>query len=160
MLAEEEEPGGVDSDTEALDNINESSILVNSASTSRVHPGGIRKLMPASNRAKAASTAVNKPAYSKTAFKSEITIDGKTRREVLKCIAYQLSQTDRSSYHSLIDMGDNGGVAGNNMRTIEKHPDKTAIIKDIHNHEVPSAPIATVGGATNTTSGEAILILN
>ena len=45
LLAEEEEPGSIDPDTEASDNINESGILVNSASASRINPGDMRKLI-------------------------------------------------------------------------------------------------------------------
>lgn len=97
-------------------------------------------------------------ASSKTAFKSEIAIDRKTCREVSKCITYKLSQATRSSYHSLIDRGTDRGVAGNDVRIIERHPDKTLSIKCIDNHEVPSMPTATASGVTNTTLDEVILL--
>ena len=87
-------------------------------------------------------------------------IDGETYRKVSTCATYQLSQTNRSSLHSLVDREANGGAAGNDVRVIEKHPDKTSNTKGIDNHEVPSMPIATAGGVTSTNSGEVMLIMH
>ena len=83
-----------------------------------------------------------------------------THMEVYKCVTYNVSKTSRSAHYSLVDIGANGGVAGNDVRIIEKHPDKTVNIRGIDNHEVPSIPIVTAGGVTNTTVGEVILILH
>ena len=60
----------------------------------------------------------------------------------------------------MVDRGANGRVAGNDVRIIEKHPDKTVNTRGIDNHEVPSMPIATAGGVTNATVGEVILTLH
>ena len=67
---------------------------------------------------------------------------------------------NRSSLHSLVNRGANGGAAGNDVRAIEKHPDKTCDIKGAYNHEVPSMPIVTTGGVTSTISGEFVLIMH
>lgn len=53
------------------------------------------------------------------------------------------------SSSSLVDRGANGEVAGNDVRIIEKHPDKTVKIRGIDNHEVPYTPIVTAGGVTD-----------
>ena len=89
--------------------IEESNVLVNSASASKVNPGNICKLMSTTNKPKSTSTAVNTPAPSKNVFKSEIIVDGKMHREVSKYIACSISKTSRSGHHSLVDRGANGG---------------------------------------------------
>ena len=65
-----------------------------------------------------------------------------------------------NDYDHAVDRGANGGAAGNDVRVIEKHPDKTCNIKGIDNHEVPSMPIATAGGVASTISGEVALIMH
>lgn len=95
----------------------------------------------------------------KVISKSEIVIDGETHRKVNTCATYQLSQTNRSSLYCLVNRGANGGVTGNDVRAIEKHPDKTCTIKGADNHEVHSMHIVTAGGVTSTISGEVILIM-
>ena len=69
-------------------------------------------------------------------------------------MTYQLSKTNRYSPYSLVDRGANGGVAGNDMRAIEKHPDKTCNMRGVDDHEVPSMPMVTAGGVTSTANGE------
>ena len=155
MLVEEEEsPAIVD-----LDDTQESNILVNSTSDSKVNPGDIHKLMSTTNKLKLASMAII-PLPTKSAFKSEIVVDGKTYREIFNCITYNISKTSCSAHHSLVDRGANNGVTGNDVRIIEKYSNKIVNIRGINNHEVPSIPIVTAGGVTNTTIREVILILH
>ena len=139
----------------------ETFMLVNSASAKKVNPGDIRKLMSASNKQN-----VNPPSK-KTAFKSEILIDGETYRKdgesyrkANVCVTCQLSKTNRSSPCSLADRGANGGATGNDARVIEKHPDKTCNTRGIDDCEVPSMPMVTAGGVALTTNGEVMLIMH
>ena len=153
-LSESNEGDGDPGNNEDVQQDNESAMLVDSASAKAINPGDIRKLMSTSNN------NANNQSKTKTVSKSEIVIDGETYRKVNACATYQLSQTNRSSPHSLVDQGANDGAAGNDVRAIEKHLDKTCDIKGIDNHEVPSMPIATAGGVTSTISWEVILIMH
>ena len=139
----------------------ETTMLVNSTSATKINLGDIRNLMSASN------TQNINPLIKKTAFKSDIMIDGETFQKDGESYqkanvraTYQLSKTNRSSLCSLVDRGANGGAAGNDARVIEKHPDKTFNMWGIDNHKVPSIPMVIAGGVTSTTNGEVILIMH
>ena len=151
-----------DSDTtnknEGLQQDDDTTMLVNSTTAKAINPGDIRKLMSTPNPNP--NTNTNNQSSKKVICKSEIVIDGETYRKVNTCITYQISQANKSSLYSLVDRGANGGVAGNDVRVIEKHSDKTCNIKGIDNHEVPSIPIVTAGGVTSTISGEVIIIMH
>ena len=57
-------------------------------------------------------------------------------REVGKHIVYYLSKLIRSSVDSLVDRGANGGVSGNDVKVIAKHPDIIVDVQGIDNHEM------------------------
>ena len=59
-----------------------------------------------------------------------------------------------------MDGGDDGGVAGNDVRVIAKRQDRTVDVRGIENHEIASIPLVTAGGVTLTTSGEIIVIMH
>ena len=59
-----------------------------------------------------------------------------------------------------MDVGANGHVAGNDVRVIAKHPDRTVEISGIDNHEITSILLVTAGGIVLTTSGEVILMMH
>ena len=59
-----------------------------------------------------------------------------------------------------MDRGENGGVAGNDFRFIEKHPDKTTDARGTDNHEIASIPLVTSSSVSLTTSGEVIIIMH
>ena len=59
-----------------------------------------------------------------------------------------------------MDRGDNGGVAGNIFKVIDKHPDRTVDVSGIDNHEIISIPLLAAGSITLTTSGEVIIIMH
>ena len=66
---------------------------------------------------------------------------------------------DSSSDVSLVDRGANGGIAGNDVRVVEKlhrHVD----VQGIDNHKMNDIPIVTAAGVTKTQRREVILILN
>ena len=60
---------------------------------------------------------------------------------------------------SLVDRGANGGIAGSDVRIIERlnrHVD----VQGIDNHQLNNVPIVTAGGVTKTHRGDVIVILN
>ena len=81
-------------------------------------------------------------------------------REVGKHIVYYLSKISRSSLDSVVDREANGGVVGNDVRIIAKHPDSTVDVRDINNHGISSILLAAAGGVTLTTLGELIIIMH
>ena len=81
LLVEEEEPPPIMN----LNDVQESNILVNSISTSKVNLSNIRKLMSTTNKSKLALIAIILSCM-KSTFKSEIIVDSKTYRKVSKCV--------------------------------------------------------------------------
>ena len=66
-------------DTKEVEFNNESSLLVNSTTGTNVNPGDFRKLMSSPTKSKPSPSSTKK-----AMFKSEITTNGKTYREVEK----------------------------------------------------------------------------
>ena len=82
-----------------------------------------------------------------------------TRASNVHEVIYKVSAHNSSSDVSLVDRGANGGIAGNDVRVIERlhrHVD----VQGIDNHIMDNIPIVTAGGVTKTQRGEVILILN
>lgn len=82
-----------------------------------------------------------------------------TRSVNTHVIIYKVKTHDSSSDVSLVDKGANGGIAGNNVRVVEKlhrHVD----VQGIDKHKMNDIPIVTATGVTKTQRGEVILILN
>ena len=92
------------------------------------------------------------------AFSSDINLNGKSYWECIKHAIYYVTKSSRSSQHSLVDKGDNGGVTGNDVRVIETHPDRKVYVRDIDNHQISAITLVTAGGVTTTTTGEVIVI--
>ena len=118
----------------------ESTLLVNSTCVNAVSPRDIRKLMSTPNKSKATSTK------KQTAFSSNIIINGKTYLECRQHVTYYVTKPSRSSQHSLVDRGDNGGVADSDMRVIETYLDHKVEIRGIDNHQISAIPLVTSGG--------------
>ena len=96
----------------------------------------------------------------KISCKTDININGKIYRELGKHIIYCLSKVSRSSVDSLVDRGANGGVAGNDVRIIAKHPHRNVEVRGIENHEISSILLVTASCVTLITSGEVITIVH
>ena len=71
-----------------------------------------------------------------------------------------MSKTSRYSEHYLVDRGANGDAAGNAVRVIAKHPEKTVDIRGVDNHEITANMLVTAGVVTSTTVDEDILIMH
>ena len=72
LIAQNNEQEGDSNNNAGTEQDDETAMLVNSASAKKINPGDIQKLMSASNKQN-----INPPSK-KTAFKSEILIDGET----------------------------------------------------------------------------------
>ena len=90
----------------------------------------------------------------------EIKVGGKVYRLVNATILYSVSASNHKQVSSaLVDRGANGGIAGDDVRIIEKtlrHVD----IQGIDNHQVNNIPIVTAGGVVQSQRGPVIAILH
>ena len=74
-------------------------------------------------------------------------------------ILYRVRAHDTSSNASLVDRGANGGIAGNDVKIIERL-NRRVDVQGIDNHQMNDIPIVTAGGVTNTQKGDVIVILH
>ena len=74
-------------------------------------------------------------------------------------IVYKVRAYDTTATVSLVDRGDNGGIAGADVRVIEKLH-RQVDVQGIDNHQMTNIQIVTAGGVTRTQRGEVILIMN
>ena len=89
-----------------------------------------------------------------------MSINGIIYPEVGKHNVYYLSKVSHSSVDSLVDRGTNGGVVGNDVKTVAIHPDRTVDVRSIENHAIASILLVITCGVTLTTSGEVIVIMH
>ena len=143
-------------------------LLVNSATHKNVLPSNIRKLLSVPSKKKPLDKEPKKKDVSINETKSKIdnnskegiTLNGKTYRFVNNTITYSFSKHMRAYTESLVDIGANRGVAGEDTGAIFTNPDRKVNIRGIDDHEIDSISIITASGVTKTTSGEIIVILN
>ena len=72
---------------------------------------------------------------------------------------YHVSKHSSSQYGSLIDRGANGGLAGSDMRILER-TGQTVSVTGIGNHELPGLDIVTCAALLHTNHGKVILIMH
>ena len=70
---------------------------------------------------------------------------------------YHVSKHSSSHYGSLIDRGANGGLAGSDVRILER-TGRTVSVTGIDNHELPGLDIATCAALLHTNHGKVVLI--
>jgi len=81
-------------------------------------------------------------------------------REANVSIVYSVSEHSiTSNQSSLVDRGANGGIAGSDVRVIDKGIQSVSV-RGIDNHEINNLPIGTVGGVVKTQQGEVIAIFH
>ena len=103
-------------------------MLVDSTSANAVSPGDILKLMSIPDNSNATS---NK---NQTAFSSDLILNSKTYRKCSQHVTYYVTRSSRSSQRSLVDRGDNSGIAGSEVRVIETYPEHKVEIRGIDKH--------------------------
>ena len=83
--------------------------------------------------------------------------DGRTYK--ICSLSYKVSKSTRESALSLVDRGANGGLAGSDVRVIER-TQRTVDITGIDNHQVTGLPIVTAAAKVDTTRGPVIVLLH
>ena len=114
-------------------------------------PSDIRKVLSNENTRKDSGHGNETP--------KELVIDGTRYRAVNVACIYSVSFSHRTTMAaSLIDRGANGGIAGDDVRVIDKTM-WMVDVRGINNHEVSGLPIATVGAVILTQHGPVIAIM-
>ena len=72
---------------------------------------------------------------------------------------YHVSKHSSSHYGSLIDRGANGGLAGSDVRILER-TGRTVSVTGIDNHELPGFDIVTCAALLHTNHGKVVLIMH
>ena len=72
---------------------------------------------------------------------------------------YHVSKHSSSHYGSLIDRGANGGLAGSDVRILER-TGRTVSVTGIDNHELPGLDIVTSAALLHTNHGKVVLIMH
>ena len=72
---------------------------------------------------------------------------------------YHVSKHSSSHYGSLIDRGANGGLAGSDVRILER-TGRTVSVTGIDNHELPGLDIVTCDALLHTNHGKVVLIMH
>ena len=82
-----------------------------------------------------------------------------TRQQVNAHITYNVAQANQAMHQSIVDRGANGGLAGSDVRVLNKCPRQhTVICKS--NHEIPGLDIVQCDALVNTNHGIVNLIMN
>ena len=71
---------------------------------------------------------------------------------------YHVSKHSSSHYGSLIDRGANGGLAGSDVRILER-TGRTVSVTGIDNHELPGLDIVSCAALLHTNHGKVVLIM-
>ena len=74
-------------------------------------------------------------------------------------IIYKVKSYDTSHSSSLVDRGANGGIAGHDVRIIERLH-RCVDIQGIDNHQLNDIPIVTASGVTKSQRGDIIVVLH
>ena len=122
------------SNIEAIDTVDNDSILINAAKSSKAKlaPGDIKRVM-----SKLSSRSAN----------------------VAMVYNVSASRTTANKEFSLVDRGANGGIAGSDVRVIFK-TNRVVDVRGLDNHELTNIDIGTVGGVVNTQKGLVIAIMH
>ena len=92
----------------------------------------------------------SKPHNSPADIRNILSTPSSGKRSVNKGeILYRVRAHDTSSTVSLVDRGANGGIAGNDVRIIERL-NRRVDVQGIDNHQMNDIPIVTAGGVTKT----------
>ena len=116
-------------------------------------PGDLRRVL--GNRKPATSPALHSG--------EEITVNGKRYRQISvhERIVYDVSNHKATKHGSLIDRGANGGLAGSDVRIINKDAVPRLVdVSGIDSHQITNLPIVTVGGVVPSQRGPVIAIMH
>ena len=116
-----------------------------------------KKPLPPGNVKRLLSPTANKPSTQL----QEVNVNGIVYRQVnVTSTIYNISSCHAAgNKSSLVDRGANGGIAGDDVRIIDK-TSKTVDIQGIDNLRINAIPIVTAGGVINTQKGPVIAIMH
>jgi hypothetical protein len=113
-----------------------------------IHPGDITRVLSQSMAKGSAPPA-----------RKSVVQHGVTYYAVNQHIQYWASSHRQVRTGALIDCGANGGIAGNDVRIMNR-TGRQVEVQGIDNHQIVDIPIVTAGAAVKTQRGEVIIILH
>jgi hypothetical protein len=143
--------------SEEDNNVADDALLAHVTKQSNMSPGDLQRVL--SNSMAKNSGRKNNPTKP-TDKDGEITLNGKKYRQVNMAKLTYIASAHQGRYTgSLVDHGANGGIAGEDVRIINKtgrHVD----VQGINNHQIVDIPIITAGAVIPTQWGEVICIFH
>jgi hypothetical protein len=92
--------------------------------------------------------------------RTSVVQDGVTYYAVNQHIQYWASSHRQFRTGTLVDPGANGGIAGGDVRIINRTGQQVVDVQGIDNHQIVDIPIVTAGAVVKTQSGEVIIIMH
>ncbi|MGL4349286.1 MAG: hypothetical protein ACRCT2_01685, partial [Plesiomonas shigelloides] len=140
QISDDDPPPSSGSGTDEPHPSDDSSLLINAAKTSKsLAPSDIRRILSPSSKRATTST----PRLSANMHR----------------VVYSVSRSDHRTTQSLVDRGANGGIAGADVRVIDR-TFRSVDIQGIDNHQLCDVSIGTVGGVVETHCGPVIAIFH
>ena len=88
-----------------------------------------------------------------------IVVNGKQYKACACNVQYKITTHQQAKSASLVDRGANGGLAGSDVKVLDKS-DRKVTITGIDNHQVRDLDIVTAAGKVLTTKGYVVVILH
>ena len=143
-----------------LDEDTSTALLAFLSKQKSAHPGHLTNILSTSKSKNAKGARFMTKSDVNPSKDDEIVINGKRYCQVQSHhIYYSVSSHKLRRVGSLIDRGANSGIAGDDVRIIEKS-DQTVDVRGIDNHQIINIPIVTAGGVVKTQHGPTIAILH
>ena len=141
----------------------ESSLLINAAKTSEpLAPSDIRRILSSSSKRSKLAANVHYLTTSESFDVSPSSSRSSTPTKVLAFehgFVYTVSRSAYKTHQSLVDRGANGGIAGADVRVIDRSF-RSVDIQGIDNHQLRDVSIGSVGGVVHTHCGPVIAIFH
>jgi hypothetical protein len=140
-----------DTPSNASDNDSGSQLLAHMTKRAPLPPQDIQRIL--------SSSLAKKPAAPAQAA-AEVTINGKIYRQAnTHNIVYSASNHRSTRRGALVDRGANGGIAGDDVRIIDKSG-QFVDVQGIDNHQLVDIPLVTAGAVVRTQRGDIIAIMH
>jgi hypothetical protein len=119
-----------------------------------------RTPLPPGDLQRVLSSSINKTKTTIPPASGDISLNGKTYREVNMAKTIYVASDHRTVRRgALVDRGANGGIAGDDVRIIHESG-RQVDVQGIDNHQIVDIPIVTAGAVVNTQRGEVIIIMH
>ena len=136
-------------------------LLANLTKQSAMKPGELQRVMSDKMAAVPATKRQPPQPPPQQVKQHEFVINGVKYRSVNNhTITYSVTKVQTRRHLTLVDRGANGGIAGDDVRVINRAPGRTVDVQGIDNHQVTDIPIVTSLGFIQTQRGPAIAVMN